>query len=161
MNFTKDKASGITVRSNDSPAAERFLNTLGAVILEASQQQRYCLEWLRGFRRLKAIYPDDGWVDREKNKVYLSYPNFNANPESDSSYQAPDGLIKFYFDEENGGCGCNLSRSIHYYADVSHPILDCGGGENIEVVSIERVPVPDDLKALHDGITCDDPECSW
>lgn len=35
--------------------------------------------WLAGLREqgVKAAHPDDGWVNREANKVHLCYPQFN------------------------------------------------------------------------------------
>jgi hypothetical protein len=36
-------------------------------------------EWIAGLRArgVKAAHPDDGWVDRDKNRVHLCYPDFN------------------------------------------------------------------------------------
>ncbi len=36
-------------------------------------------EWIKKLRAdgIKASHPDDGWVDRDVNKVFLSYPQFN------------------------------------------------------------------------------------
>ena len=35
--------------------------------------------WIASLREqgVKAAHPDDGWVNRDRNEVYLSYPDFN------------------------------------------------------------------------------------
>jgi len=37
------------------------------------------IEWIENLRKqgYKASHPNDGWVDRENNKIYLAYPQFN------------------------------------------------------------------------------------
>jgi hypothetical protein len=42
----------------------------------AAAEQR---EWVARLRSegVKAAHPDDGWVDRDANKVHLAYPDFN------------------------------------------------------------------------------------
>lgn len=41
-----------------------------------AQEER---DWIADLRKdgVKAAHPDDGWVDRERNKVHLCYPQFN------------------------------------------------------------------------------------
>jgi hypothetical protein len=36
-------------------------------------------QWIADLRSqgVKAAHPDDGWVDRDENKVHLCYPDFN------------------------------------------------------------------------------------
>lgn len=35
--------------------------------------------WVAGLRAqsVKAAHPDDGWVDRDRNRIHLAYPQFN------------------------------------------------------------------------------------
>ena len=45
----------------------------------AEQMAREEAEWVAALRHIgvKAAHPDDGWVNRETNEVYLCYPQFN------------------------------------------------------------------------------------
>jgi hypothetical protein len=38
-------------------------------------------DWIAGLcaQGIKAAHPDDGWVDREKNRVHLEYPQFGSS----------------------------------------------------------------------------------
>jgi hypothetical protein len=47
---------------------------------EADEQER---QWIANLRAagFKAAHPNDGWVDRGKNEVYLAYPQFNDGAE--------------------------------------------------------------------------------
>jgi hypothetical protein len=46
---------------------------------QCTDMQRKNDEWVTALRNqgIKAAHPDDGWVDREKNRVQFSYPQFN------------------------------------------------------------------------------------
>ena len=47
-----------------------------AIDRDMVQQER---EWIADLRArgVKAAHPDDGWVDRDRNRLHLAYPQFN------------------------------------------------------------------------------------
>lgn len=49
-----------------------------AVSIDQDLRAREC-DWIDSLREqgVKAAHPDDGWVDRDENKVHLAYPQFN------------------------------------------------------------------------------------
>lgn len=69
---------------------DRFVSSSGAVISghaehvarvrqidrDMQAEQRAWIASLRE-RGVKAAHPDDGWVDRDLNRVHLAYPQFN------------------------------------------------------------------------------------
>ena len=62
-------------KSNGSPEGDK------AVVLWAeicTKQHKTQLDWIADLRThgIKAAHPDDGWVDREKNYVSFTYPQF-------------------------------------------------------------------------------------
>lgn len=66
-------------RSNDGlckSASIEFVNTWNEV---AQKQIDDTATWISELRKngVKAAHPDDGWVDREKNTVRMTYPQFN------------------------------------------------------------------------------------
>lgn len=43
-----------------------------------SRQLAWCDEMQK--QGVKAVHPDDGWVNRERNSVHFCYPDFNLRP---------------------------------------------------------------------------------
>ncbi|EML6324772.1 hypothetical protein QCQ60_005101 [Bacillus cereus] len=62
-------------RSNNA----EFVHTWNNVVDEYNENER---QWIANLRLqgVKASHPDDGWVDRVKNTVFFSYPQFNDYP---------------------------------------------------------------------------------
>jgi len=64
------------LQTNDPNAILQWRN-----ILEDSEKKEK--EWIKNLREkgFKAAHPNDGWVDREKNRVHFAYPQFDDNPQ--------------------------------------------------------------------------------
>lgn len=60
------------IRTDDTEFAKKWT----ASCLEAQQEQD---EWIKLLRLdgIKAAHPDDGWVNRQENKISLVNPQFN------------------------------------------------------------------------------------
>ena len=54
----------------------KFGELWNSICDEQSATERRWVAQLR-FAGIKAAHPDDGWVDRKKNEVFLCYPQFN------------------------------------------------------------------------------------
>lgn len=52
---------------------------IGRIISVDRQMESERQAWIADLRAqgVKAAHPDDGWVERETNKVHLCYPDFN------------------------------------------------------------------------------------
>lgn len=61
-------------------AAREFMELHERVVREREWDQWAWVADLRS-RGVKAAHPDDGWVDRKKNRVVLCYPQFNLGLE--------------------------------------------------------------------------------
>lgn len=63
-------------KSNGSEVGHEFLTRWQDSCIEA---QRHEDKWIEMLRKdgIKAAHPDDGWVNRQDNKVVLCYPQFN------------------------------------------------------------------------------------
>jgi hypothetical protein len=59
----------ITARSNGSIVGNIALAWFMQAVAECVSERASCVEWLRGFRRVAAIHPDNGWIDRERNVI--------------------------------------------------------------------------------------------
>jgi len=51
---------------------EKWIN----LCLESESKEKAWIKELRS-TGVAAAHPDDGWVNREKNEIYLAYPQFN------------------------------------------------------------------------------------
>ena len=58
--------------SGDPDFVEAFHNSINAY-------ERKEADWIKKLRSegFKAAHPNDGWVDRENNKIHFAYPQFN------------------------------------------------------------------------------------
>lgn len=67
--------SGAIVSSNGSAIGNRLLENLIS-FEERRETEEVC--WVDRLRAMgvKAAHPDDGWVNRDENRVHLSYPQF-------------------------------------------------------------------------------------
>ena len=65
--------------SKDSAIACRFAGVFNEVIKEHNAKKEEWIEELKN-EGIAAAHPDDGWVNRVKNEVYLCYPYFNKSP---------------------------------------------------------------------------------
>lgn len=70
-----DSKSGITASSNGSKAGNDFVAQMQRTHEEHLKAMMGWVEYLKSFD-IKAAHADDGWVDREKNKIVFSYPDF-------------------------------------------------------------------------------------
>ncbi|QIW89731.1 hypothetical protein PQE71_gp049 [Bacillus phage Izhevsk] len=59
---------------------KNFVDTWNNVVDDYNKNERRWIEDLK-LQGVKASHPDDGWVDRIGNKVFLQYPQFNNYPE--------------------------------------------------------------------------------
>jgi hypothetical protein len=67
--------SGEIVKSN-AIAGDDFVIEYANICRQMQEKKREWIEILRS-DGVKAAHPDDGWVNREENKVHLTYPQFN------------------------------------------------------------------------------------
>jgi hypothetical protein len=71
--------SGGIARSNGSPAGDALMTNFIRIGQEMADQKKRASIALQKLG-VKAEHPDDGWVDRQNNKVHLSYPRFDHGP---------------------------------------------------------------------------------
>lgn len=75
MSYRYKSKDGLCESSN-----VEFVATWNKIGDEFEERTRQWVENLRE-QGIKAAHPDDGWVDREKDIVYLRYPQFNDGVE--------------------------------------------------------------------------------
>lgn len=73
-----DPTTGIKTIIN-SKTGSQFLDLFRKSIKKGSDNEIICCTWLLSRYNVKAIHPDDGWVNREKNWVILCYPSYINN----------------------------------------------------------------------------------
>ncbi|QOV08415.1 hypothetical protein Kirov_216 [Bacillus phage Kirov] len=75
MSYDYQSKDGLC-RSNNADFVHAWNNTID----EYNENER---QWIADLESqgVKASHPDDGWVDRQKNIVFLCYPQFNNYPE--------------------------------------------------------------------------------
>lgn len=63
------------LRANDEAGA-RFVQGYYEIVAQRKLDEQ---DWVKELRAqgVKACHPNDGWVDRENNKIHLCYPLFN------------------------------------------------------------------------------------
>ena len=71
-----DKDSGIKVTSN-SPVGDKFLIDFVNITNKYEDNKKLVIKYLRDKYNVKAIHPDDGWVNnvnKENNEIRFCYP---------------------------------------------------------------------------------------
>lgn len=66
-------------RSNGSEVGNAFVANFEAACIKSHEDEQ---RWIADLRAsgVKAAHPDDGWVNREKNSVAFTYPQFDDGP---------------------------------------------------------------------------------
>ena len=75
-----DPHSGIEMQANDDRGLE-FMALMIKAGNEAKDQETKDIQFYCDNYNIAAMHPDDGWVDREKNYVILTYPCFKRDVE--------------------------------------------------------------------------------
>lgn len=62
--------------SNGTSTGNSFVKMFAKICQEGKARER---EWIADLRRdgIKAAHPDDGWVNRQENRLQFAYPQFN------------------------------------------------------------------------------------
>ena len=72
--MNQEKAHDMLANCHGDPA---ILEVFREIVWESVRTQNAWIDALRA-AGIQAAHPDDGWVDREKNRVQFVYPQFNA-----------------------------------------------------------------------------------
>jgi hypothetical protein len=71
---------GITARNNGSAEGDRFVATFAAMVRDSEHDEAAWIAALRA-KGVKAAHPDDGWVDRDEQRLHFCYPTFFEEPQ--------------------------------------------------------------------------------
>jgi len=110
----------VTVNFNCEHGHE-FVNTYYDVVAKAKERDK---KWIKELRDngVKACHPNDGWVDRELNRVHFAYPQFN-----DGVNVGDKIMLGWSFDEKRQRLVevTDIKTSLlmyYYFKDVREPI---------------------------------------
>ena len=71
----QEMLEAVTVNDRAGPAKD-FGRIWAASVAKGKREEALWIERLRA-DGIKAAHPDDGWIDRDEDSVFFSYPQFN------------------------------------------------------------------------------------